>query len=692
MSQNLSLKKLRTNNNYSIKELAKLVNISKFRLFLYENGYISIREKDILKLMSFFNVTKDYFDYGDGYPTFEKINDDNKENKKSFINKLLSSKILGISSFSILLLSIVSIVLGQYTIYNSRDNALNYFNDEYKISSEYVKKNGELSINPFMITDFISTTTYTSKDSKYFFKYKVSHNNYFLGKTELSTSYIDSINNVKYVYEYYGSDYFCNYQINNLKDEKIYQGYLIRDKKDSMTIKELIKYPIDDNSIVNFNDPLFKDVSKNIADTIFLADQSYELRNKETINISLSFYDVIKEITEGERSLKTYYEIGYNFSLFGGIIGATSLMLLCMYFVFFLFNRKRYKNNEISLEVTDPFLEFKDIETNKRKKLKKNIKFFPFIPESILRFSGLICLLIGSCGTMILIGSVLEIFPTIGIQAGYNFYKIAGNFLTVALFLLFFTKIDISRSNSKTYIQAILMFGFGLIFYIFEVMVLFDLNFNNNLYITLLTSFMPGNFFWGMAVFSLLNIFLFYTPKWCDNSRKRIILFRCLAIIPLSYLFVCAFYKYGRELLGLEEVHYAISSLFFNKSLIISLFAVFYSLGVYFYRLIVVKKYGKENALIYINGNKYLFIKNLIAVILIIILGLFDYFCKDLSFAKSFGLGKNYYILILVPFIMFYHIHFGKRSALLDKVYLILYQLFFGISYIFIFFLLIFIN
>ena len=183
MAQNNNLKTELFTQNITLKELSKKTGISRLRLYLYENGYVSIKDKDIQTLSRVLNVDKSLFDIGNGYPVFEN---DRTNNTK--IKKVLGSKITGIASAIVVLSSIVFVILGINGINNVKSDTTSYFDKEYINAVNYVRENGSISINLFNPTELLSTVKYKDTTNNSYFTFKVSNDDSFIGKSELSTT------------------------------------------------------------------------------------------------------------------------------------------------------------------------------------------------------------------------------------------------------------------------------------------------------------------------------------------------------------------------------------------------------------------------------------------------------------------------------------------------------------------------
>lgn len=123
----------------------------------------------------------------------------------------------------------------------------------------------------------------------------------------------------------------------------------------------------------------------------------------------------------------------------------------------------------------------------------------------------------------------------------------------------------------------------------------------------------------------------------------------------------------------------------FRKQFAATAFAIVYPLAVTIYRYIIRKKYGSEQAKLYFEGNEYYFIKNIIACFLIATIVILAYAIKnsDASLAGALDLKKATILANLIPFVLFYHPHVGKRNRALDLTFSLLYTFSFAIGYVY---------
>ena len=113
--------------------------------------------------------------------------------------------------------------------------------------------------------------------------------------------------------------------------------------------------------------------------------------------------------------------------------------------------------------------------------------------------------------------------------------------------------------------------------------------------------------------------------------------------------------------------------MFDSERIIFSILCITYLYSLYFLKGYYKIKHGTRRAEMYFNGNRFLFTKNILISIIIVIVALIDFLLKDDAFANTLGFGKTYGIITLIPILFFYHPHKGERNVMLDITTTILY-------------------
>ena len=72
-------------------------------------------------------------------------------------------------------------------------------------------------------------------------------------------------------------------------------------------------------------------------------------------------------------------------------------------------------------------------------------------------------------------------------------------------------------------------------------------------------------------------------------------------------------------------------------------------------------------------GNKYLFIKNILACGLVTIIWIFELIFAKNDLMNTLGIGLNTHLIILVPILLLYHPHKNARNTKVDVTLITIY-------------------
>ena len=186
-------------------------------------------------------------------------------------------------------------------------------------------------------------------------------------------------------------------------------------------------------------------------------------------------------------------------------------------------------------------------------------------------------------------------------------------------------------------------------------------------------------------------MFLFSTPKAVEKSKIKTRLWRAGVIIPLLYLFGSSAYGLVTKMKWAPRLPYYLSYLLYPKGMFITLFVLIFATALFIYRRYITTKYGKKNFELYVRGNRYAFIKNIIASSTLVILVVIDFGlskCIDpetgsmYKVVDALDLGDNYHCLCIIVPILLYRPHFGSRLSLYDTGYSTLYGISYSLGYV----------
>lgn len=403
-----------------------------------------------------------------------------------------------------------------------------------------------------------------------------------------------------------------------------------------------------------------------------------------SFTISLTPNQLIASLARGNAALRNEIDLANNLLLFSTLFGVIFLFAGVLLSAAKIIAHHQKKVYALAVEV--PTLPERVVE---KKPLPKNWKFQPFIPETAFRLAGVILALISSIVLFRIAHAVLNAEDLSSLIAAglsaMDFLKLMP-LIPLATTLWFFIRIEVLHTTGNVIPAVILSFFLGLLYYAAEnaFTLYFELNSDTyrSLLLSLFLSFMPGNLFWGMGCFSLLVLFLLTTPHFKKTSS--VVVWRLLCVIPLAYLLVSLFYAIGTSLWGWASWGEDWEGLLDKKELVSTSFAILYPFSIYLIRIFAVKRYGKENATLYFQGNRYFFLKNILASVILGTLALASYFLQGSQVAGALGLKQSYWIATLIPFILFYHPHLGERNHILDLIFPCAYTVSLSFAYIYI--------
>lgn len=692
---NKLLLKKREELHLTLKEASSLIGISHLKLSLYEKGYYPVSKTNQEKIISAYHLESDFFSNDLGYPV---VVAQTKEQKKAVntIIKIISSVWTKIAAGFLMVVSLVLIPYGSIKM------NLPYVNPERFYSSEFLKLRGYVEMNPTstsidpLLLDIKDTyanhednteTPYLS-----FFTYTNPQNYRYSGFKSVIVN-----DNYAYYFTISATDDYMAYDFSVFdatdSEHQIYHGDGKRYKQGEIEFKALAVFNEEgEPEEITNKDPRYQEANILINNASVVSEKEFDafLANPETFNYDKGFDSVITDLINTKNALLDCENSGLLLMIFSCIF---ALSFLCLLIFSFILSLRKTSYNKIEkrddIDESDP----KILSYNKElTPLKKNWKIFPLIPEFIIRIAGLILLLLSSLGVFLLFGTFFGLFPDWDLGEVNSFYQASSSFVIIAVIILLITKLNKMQNSQTIFVTVLMFFVGGIFYYIAETLIIYDLTLSATVPAILVdsyASFLPGNILWGIGTFSCFSLFLFTTPKKIADKTPLLVLWRLCALIPIAYLAGSELYAVGVKLSYWSRLPYAASFLLYPRAFIMTCFAIFYSLGVYIYRLIIKHKYGKKNAELFFNGYKSAFICNIMASIIVIVLAIVDYCVGTFDPTNPLKLGGSYLIIFLVPFILLYHPPIGKRNIIWDFSFNILYGICYGISYFLIAFVII---
>ena len=677
---------------YSVKEACIRLDISKLQLSLIENGYCKVKNKELQKRFIFkYKLEENFFESSElGYPSILDDDKDEDIRESNFVKvfKNIWFKI-GIIFFTLGSAAMFTVGITRYASIDAPD----YYSEKYIAAEKYAKYNGVKHYIPESKTSEMLLCNYRGIDyedptgidgftyeSLNFFP---NYNDYlgyafFLGKANVDLTEITGINLGP------GAIYFES-RMTDVSERLHFYAYTYED-----TIVPSAHFSVDYDyynetfhyNLMEVKDPNGKlvkttDNSINVAVFKFVFESRFKTFEKAKerfiqANKSILHYDSLSEFNKDQSTGLYAYNYFSNVNTVLIILGVVFTTLFFGIFVLSLIVTTKFGKKVIdvvSIEHKDDFVETS--QEKKYKELPKNRLPSPILPEAIIRIVAFILMVIGSMSLYYIFNAIMN-GDIIGTFESLDHRATVASFSTLGMILIFFIKLDIIQNKKSTFMLNYILFFAGFIFYVMTLLISIEMKSSPALdRFSIILDFLPGNIVWAILAFNLLTSILLSKPKFEKNEKRNTILYRLSALIPFGYMIASCVLQIGKKYGW--QVPFAVSSLFFTKALIITGFTILYCVSIYIYRRIIDHKFGKENAEVYVLGNRYQYIKNFIIAVVITVLGLADMLLGKTDYGAKVGFGVNGGIFFLIPLVLLYHPHRGPRNKKWDLVFNIAY-------------------
>jgi len=676
----------------SRKEASKKLGINKIHLTIIERGYIKISPKMKEKFKTAYNLKDEFFFENHEYPIIidEKLYEPFKANKIfkrvsdsvlfKCITGFLSLVFIGVTVFGFIDLPSINHRTGYYYSATTKTTqnivvsngikgdkkdelsrmSLIVFDDYYYLEKKDVSLSASyqnLRINFFTKEDSLPQTFYSARINDTINNYVITYEDRYVDNS-LRRIHFSIKNNEGIII----SQILCNasvfndaeisYNFNTVTERRGDEGNITIKPKDA-------NYEVFTGIFKDFYEKLNQDIQ------VFFNDGSIPLIN---------FNEFDKDMKSGTNEFQYHSKRGRYLVAFGFILALLSLGILAFSFIYKPYIKRREKRFALDekIEMEMPLETVRKEE--KKSILPKNNWKDLFVPEFIVRAISLILLFVSSIAIYFLFENAIR-FDVIGVNNSLLSKEMLSNLSVIAIMLLYFVKLDIYQNKKSAFAMCLFLFILGILYYVVLVIVYYllcGLGDNMSSTVDSIFNLLPGNIVWAVMAFDQFTIFLFAPVAKKYQNKNKQILFRCFSLVPLSYLIASSIITIGMKVAG-WSIPYSISSLFFYKAPMITVFAILYCFGVFLYRRYSIKKYGTTNGLIYQLGNRYNYFRNIYGALIIFIIGIFDLIMLFIMPNNKLGFGSNFLMLISIPFIIFYHPHIGKRNGSWDIVFNVLY-------------------
>lgn len=671
------------------KTASKFLNIWTFQLKLIEKGYFPVPKSRQQRFIEVYNLRSNFFSANSNYiADIDKTTDQAKQNGKT--KKFFAKKAVRWTALGLTIANVGMAGFGIYALNRQNISPTVAWSNDFKEFWTNLKQKGNQSpsvVYPGDIKYSIRESNVSTYDDGYCdisiatFGKEINADD-----TQLDAWYNMTSDNKEH--PIVTKDSYFSYSVVVYNKKKIiYSSFANRKFFPTFTISDALGVLDNDNKLTFKPFYYYQDGIEHIAEPgkgVFEEFSSifnyYLIRAYSNFNLLFNKHqlkyqrvqDLIKDLGVISRDRILYFRMGLWFTILGAVFGVGFAFVLALSFYFYYQHKKKgtYVANYKSL-VQPPKPVFKIA------RFQKDLNIRLIIPEFVLTIIALVILALSQVATYLSITYFFRWANTFNPEPLRNF---SNNFLIVGIMLLFFISLD--KNTKKTLRQLLIsiiacIFG-GLAFYVAEVVMFTAFTTQTNIFsivFKFLSTLLPGNFIWPLALYSSLFLFLFYTPNKYRNNAKALKRFRLLSLMPTALLLFSLIWQFSLK--NIVNAPYYIQFLFFSKGTTITLFFLIYVFALYFFQRICRKEFGYVTAqTTFFNSKRYYFSKNCIAAITLILLLIVELCFRFLYPTNNYGLGKNWAIGIMIPFILFYHPHIGVRNAKWDTISLILKAIF----------------
>lgn len=668
---NMYLADQRQMRSLSRREFAKALGISHFRYALIEKGYLKPRKSDYGRISEF--LDEDFAPHIDGAKSYPEEWPDKRHHPVSaWLYRLLAKRWFHIASATLTALSLCAAIIGGVCLNKSLDEERTYYSSSYLAFYDGIAKKGKPAIS--LVSSFVSPEISESSPGEYVYAIRGDYDPDPVAPAYWA-SFWDDKGRAGFTFLDYESEEGLSlyaYRVQILDSEvgnaHIYEGLI--GQSDGLIIP---LEPTCDGKPCVADSPEYLHYTKRLME--FLQDGKIVLNERFSrlvqTELGIEGWDMLRD---GVLPQKAGEEKANSIQMAFGITSIVGLLGFALFLFLFGFSHiygespdrpRTYSHSDaLILDTRRPLTT-----------PKTDWRFSPFLPETFFEVLGIALLLIGGMRVVVLSSAYLQ--P--GGYASETVSTLPGQLFSIqflAMFLLYFIDFDLFMDDRRV-IRNIILYAMAYLFlYGFEGLLMESLTESSSVAVSTIASATEGlipNNFGSAAMYFLLMFFLFYTPGFI-KKKGGLIAFRSLAMIPVAWIFVSFFIGHGDVFFG-WHMNLWVRLLFNGERFSYSLLAVSYLIALFFIKLHYKRKFGEKEAERYFMGNKFLFSKNLLVCLIIVLVWAMEfYFSHNAAFVKL-GLGVNTYLILLVPLLLFYHPHKGPRNLATDLTTLFFYAL-----------------
>ena len=618
----------RENRGLSIKEAAKEIGISTISLFFYERGYFRPKKKALEKIQNFYKNID--FSGEKEYPQ-ESLFVINKKSKSKKVKLIVSGAIAAVS--------LGLVITGASIFTKSATNTSSYYGKIYNQTRQASIDSGQTGRD--ILTDleytYIFNKDYNGRADILF--YKTNSILYFNNSTYSMTSKVDEyleLGNGRFRYQFGGSlgtsSYICTFSYKSNDAGMFFSSDILYENKPITRIDHL-------NVMLETSVPVTNELAISLFNArIDQATTALSTLLTNTLEKNVDFYEDFLRDREAGRTVNFRLQI-------------SGLVLLITFLASFFISLAILSSLSIGLIKQRKDEKAASEEINERP-LPKDFGFQFGIPDyllgwilKVISFVSMVLLLLSSFG-----GLFLKLPPLFTNETFLTLCRVG---FAGGIFVRLIITLTANKKKHTLFKETVKYLLLYLTLASFETAIMgiaetwgYDVS-------NLIYKFVPRSVLLAAFLSCLLFYFLCFTPSYIKNKKKVfIVLWRCLAIIPLGMIIVITLVGNSYELFygATKNIYYIFWLSNVNFSL--SITSILFIFALFFIRMFFNKRYGKEKASLYFNGNRFNVIINCCYALIILIMGLVDLAFKGNTVAYYLNLGTNIWMLLFIPFVL----------------------------------------
>lgn len=639
ISYNQQLVNHRESLGFTLKEAAKKMELSPFKLFLYEKGYFRPSKKYLQKIQRVYG-TIDLTGENEYPQESQEVEQYRKPGKAIFI-------VSGI----ITILSTALMITGWTLFDKSITKTEAYFGQTYNQIRAAAMDHGNVGRD--IVTDLEYTYFYNDEYSGRadITFYKTNSILYFNNASySVNSSNVDypDLGTGRFHYQFGGTlgrnSYVCTFTYKSYKAAMFFTTDVYFENKpiEGITNLNIIAeghIPITNELVVTLFNMKINDATDRLS--VILTNE---------LGHSTSFYDdFLKDREQGRTKV-------FGLQLSGMILIFTTLVSLLVsasILIVSLIKLIKHFYDEID-------------EESSTKELPKDIRYIFGIPDFIMvwilrgiSFISLIGVLVSSFGSIF--------FSMPAFFTDRNFLNACMNGLAGGIFIRQLVAFSSLKKKRTLLLETTRYTFFYVSMAAIETLVISMADKWGYSISDLVFNYVPGNLFLVAALNCVIFYFMFFAPAFIQKKPYWVRVFwRLISIIPFSAIVAITIIGNSYELFyGVKKNIYLLFWLS-NNQLMLSIISILFIYSLFIIKQIFKKKY-KKKANIFFNGNKFNLVVGITSSAIILVCSLVDLIFKGDTIAYYLGVGNNIWLLIFLPFTLLVKHGPGEHLQLKSK-------------------------